>query len=967
MDCEKAQMLLAQMAFAELETASEEGRELSAHLAGCRVCTERLREMRVAAKLLREGVESGPAPVLSPERRTALMAAAATPRAPKKSAATRRRWPTGSKYALHAAAGVLVVVGVLMIPATFSVRRRAEQPNDAPGLTKGPGKPSAACADARSEGLETQRRGPGREHYRPEIFARPKLRIDPQPPVTPPPPTIYHEKPKGDMFTSAKVDEKDLLRIEGKKFNFKGYKDTDERTARRRGREDAISDIPLGGTGTTASMGVVGGGMAGVFGKRAKAPPMRDLSNELALAPDRTPVVRPRPAPPRPDYRQQAEWLTKELAKAEERPTETDPKPETKPGKRPMVVHEKRMAELEKLERLDAIEKGKDGKDLKYARLPFPGPELGLSSETRETRKKKIAEIAKKPAAGRRARFGYPHATVTSGRMVTAPAYDLSASPRMRSALAMLKGKDKKQHKKQQTSDDFRPEGPREGSEPAQYVKLTPREAEKVEGREAKAAEPKVEKIKEEPEPAGEAVTERGAIFKIVPVNPFVMTGVDRFSTFGIDVDTASYSIARRYIRGGYLPPIGSVRMEEFVNAFDYNYPRKTRGTFTVISEAAPSPFGRGLVLLKVGVRGRVVGREGRKQAHLVFVVDASGSMDQPDRMPLVKFALKSLVGQLRSTDRVSLVSYGTKARLVLEAVGAAEKTKIASAIDAVQCGGSTNLLDGLTLGYQMAARAFRSGGINRVILCSDGAANIGLTKGREIVDEVKTFRDQGITFTSVGFGTGTYNDVLLEKLANSGDGSYVFVDSKREARRVFVEEMAATLQTIAKDVKIQVKFDPRRVRRYRLIGYENRDIEDAKFRDDTVDAGEVGSGQSATALYELELHGPAGRRSTGDIGTVYVRYRDPDTGRVEEISHRLERSAIRRRTPKTAPRFFLAACAAEFAELLRASEHASGGSFDALRYTLEKVAVQPALRRDSRVRELLQLVRRAKGLPRAK
>jgi Ca-activated chloride channel family protein len=310
----------------------------------------------------------------------------------------------------------------------------------------------------------------------------------------------------------------------------------------------------------------------------------------------------------------------------------------------------------------------------------------------------------------------------------------------------------------------------------------------------------------------------------------------------------------------------------------------------------------------------------------------------------------------------VSLVAYGTKPRLVLDGASAADRGAIAAALGSIQCEGSTNLLEGLELGYRLAARNFVPGAINRVILCSDGAANIGITASDDILDRVRGFRDQGISCTSVGFGAGTYNDELLEKLANNGDGSYVFVDSRQEARRVFVEEMSATLQTIAKDAKVQVEFDPHRVRRYRLIGYENRDIADEKFRDDTVDAGEVGSGQSATALYELELQGAPG----ADLGTVFVRYRNVDTGGVEEISHRLEGASVRKRTPESDPRFFLAACAAEFAELLRGSEHAAGGSFDALRPVLEETAAQPALRGNARVQELLDLVRRAKGLPRA-
>jgi Ca-activated chloride channel family protein len=519
--------------------------------------------------------------------------------------------------------------------------------------------------------------------------------------------------------------------------------------------------------------------------------------------------------------------------------------------------------------------------------------------------------------------------------------------------------------------DEFETRAPGETPERKPFIVLDPKGIKDADPRQgdppqaqppAQPPEKPPEKLPAAPDPEGEARLSPSAVFKVVPVNPFVMAAQDRLSTFALDVDTASYSIARRYIRGGYLPPVGAVRMEEFVNAFDYNYPRRTEGVFSVISEAAPAPFGPDLVLLKVGVRGKVIGRELRKPANLVFVVDASGSMDQPDRMPLVKYALGELVGQLGAADRVTLVAYGTKARLMLEGAAASDRKAVLEAIDRVQCEGSTNLSEGLALGYRQAAQAFVPGGVNRVILCSDGAANIGITAGESILDQVRAFRDKGITCTCVGFGAGTYNDVLLEKLADSGDGSYVFVDSKAEARRVFVEELSATLQTIAKDAKIQVEFDPRRVRRYRLIGYENRDVADEKFRDDTVDAGEVGSGQSATALYELELQGAA----EADLGTVHVRYRDVDSGRVEEVAHRLEAVAVRARTPESDPRFYLAACAAEFAELLRGSEHAAGGSFDALRAVIEQVAAQPALRGDLRVQELVELVRRAKGLPRA-
>ncbi|HUW35565.1 MAG TPA: von Willebrand factor type A domain-containing protein [Planctomycetota bacterium] len=449
--------------------------------------------------------------------------------------------------------------------------------------------------------------------------------------------------------------------------------------------------------------------------------------------------------------------------------------------------------------------------------------------------------------------------------------------------------------------------------------------------------------------------------FKAYPPNPFVMTQKDRFSTFGLDVDTASYVLARNYIRGGKLPPPASVRPEEFINAFDYNYPKQTGQMFAVNAEGMQSPFRRGLVLLKIGVQGKVIGRDGRKPAHLVFVIDASGSMARADRLPLVQEALAALVSSLQPADRVSIVTYATDARLVLQARPVSAGSEIIAAMRAIQCGGSTNLLQGIELGYEVAQSAFRAGETNRVILCSDGVANVGLTDADEMLRQVEQYKRQGISFMSVGFGMGSYNDELMQKLANRGDGSYVFIDTPAEAHRVMTEQIAATLQTIAKDAKIQVEFNPASVRRYRLIGYEKRDIADEDFRNDAIDAGEVGSGQSSTAIYEIELLEPEGSL---DLGTVFVRYRNAETGKVEEISTRLEPSIVANREAEEAPRLYLAAGVAQFAEILRESEYARGGSLDDVRWILGEVAVQLPL--DQRVRELRSLVGSAKGLPKA-
>jgi len=511
---------------------------------------------------------------------------------------------------------------------------------------------------------------------------------------------------------------------------------------------------------------------------------------------------------------------------------------------------------------------------------------------------------------------------------------------------------------------------------PTQFVKLTEAEARELDARAlslaglAKAAAPAAAveappEAKVEPAPIAQADIARMPEDDLPPppVNPFVMTAKDRFSTFAMDVDTASYSMARSYIRPGALPPARTVRMEEFVNAFDYNYPRRGMGVFNIFAEGMPAPFGQGLHLLKIGVQARVIGREGRKPAHLVFVVDTSGSMDKPERLGLAREALGMLLGELAPADTISVVIYGTRADIVMESVPASRRDEIAAALDSLRCGGSTNVAEGVRLGYALARRAFRAGGINRVVLCSDGVANVGAERAEEMLATVKESRECGITFTAAGFGTGAYNDELMEKLADSGDGNYVFIDSREEARRVFVEQMTATLQTVAKDAKIQVEFDPVRVRRYRLIGYENRDIADKDFRNDAVDAGEVGSGQSVTALYEVELAEPAGAARSGGIGTVYVRYRNVETNKVEEISSTIAREDVSDRRPEAAeaPRMYLAAGVAEFAEILRRSEHAAGAKLAPVEHML--TGVSAALPLDGRIRELVQLVGAAKSL----
>jgi len=424
--------------------------------------------------------------------------------------------------------------------------------------------------------------------------------------------------------------------------------------------------------------------------------------------------------------------------------------------------------------------------------------------------------------------------------------------------------------------------------------------------------------------------------FQHYGVNPFVDPEDDRYATFAVDVDNASYTMARSYLERGELPPPDAIRVEEFVNSFRHDYapPEATyladregapseHGTFAIHLEAAPSPFGPGLTLMRVGLKGREVDVRNRKPAVLTFVIDVSGSMGREDRLELAKRALHLLLDQMNAEDEVGIVVYGTDARTVLEPTSLRHRERIEWAIDGLRPEGATNAEAGLRQGYAMADRAFRRGSINRVILCSDGVANVGNTGAGTILSEIKAEARKGIELTAVGFGMGNYNDVLMEKLADQGDGNYYYVDDIREARRVFVENLTGTLQTIARQVKIQVEFDPGTVRRYRLLGYENRDVADRDFRNDKVDAGEVGAGHEVTALFEVKLER---NPRTRDLATVRIRYEDPETGKVTEEARGLRLKDVERRLGDTDPTFRLDAAAAEFAEILRHSYWAKDG-----------------------------------------
>jgi Ca-activated chloride channel homolog len=441
--------------------------------------------------------------------------------------------------------------------------------------------------------------------------------------------------------------------------------------------------------------------------------------------------------------------------------------------------------------------------------------------------------------------------------------------------------------------------------------------------------------------------------FKHYGVNPFISTDDDHLSTFAIDADNASYSMTRSYLTRGSLPPEEAVRVEEFVNNFKYDYKHPRERAFRVCLEGAPSKFGSKYQLLKIGIVGRKIDECQRKDANLVFVIDVSGSMNMENRLGAVKKALHMLVDQLSERDRVGIVAYRTDAYEVLPPTSIRDRGRILDAINQLYADGSTWAEGGLRLGYETANRCFDRNRTNRIILCTDGVANEGQTAAEDILKEIKQYADRGITLSAIGFGMNNYNDVLLEKLGDKGNGHYAYVDNWEEARRIFVENLTGTLEVIARDVKIQVDFNPNTVDRYRLLGYENRDVADNQFRNDKVDGGEIGSGHTVTALYEIKLKDEA----HGDLGTVFVRYKDPTTFAVSEVAETIDQSYFSHSFESASTDFRLAAAAAEFAEIMRKSYWAQGSR---LNDVLRVVGEVERERSDDQVIELRDLITKA-------
>ena len=437
--------------------------------------------------------------------------------------------------------------------------------------------------------------------------------------------------------------------------------------------------------------------------------------------------------------------------------------------------------------------------------------------------------------------------------------------------------------------------------------------------------------------------------------NPFTLTSEDTLSTFAVDVDTASYTLFRRSVNGGALPPKDSVRVEEWVNYFKYRLPAPTQGDFRVDLEGAPSPFTEGRHLVKVGLQGRKIGKSQRKPTHLVFLADTSGSMNSPDKLPLAQQAMKLMVDGLNEQDTVALVTYAGSVRDVLPPTPASERQKLFEAIDSLTSGGGTAMGDGLKTAYEHAAKKAGPNAVARVVVLTDGDTNLGQFQTADaMLESVRGYVQEGVTLSTIGFGMGNYRDDLMERLANKGNGNSFYIDSEKEARRVFQEQLGGTLEVIAKDVKVQVEFDKQAVRGYRLVGYENRAIADKDFRNDKVDAGEIGAGHTVTALYEVELTGEGTK-----VATVRVRAKTPSGSEAAEQSFVFPSEQLHRKLADASADLRFATAVAGTADMLRGAPQASDWSL-AVAQELAEGAVEGMADREEFV-SLLRRVREAK------
>lgn len=459
--------------------------------------------------------------------------------------------------------------------------------------------------------------------------------------------------------------------------------------------------------------------------------------------------------------------------------------------------------------------------------------------------------------------------------------------------------------------------------------------------------------------------------------SPLKLTSAEPVSTFSIDVDTASYAYLRRSLNDGFLPAADAVRIEELINYFDYDYapPRSAETPFSTSIEVYPTPWKAGTQLVQIGIKGYVPPAGEDKPSNLVFLLDTSGSMDEPDKLPLLKRAFTLLVNQLGANDTVSIVTYAGSAGVVLPPTQATDRVAILAALEKLDAGGSTAGAEGIELAYSLAEQYKVAGGINRVILATDGDFNVGIEDPEALKDFISSKRDAGVSLSVLGFGQGNYGDDTAQALAQNGNGNASYIDSFKEAQKVLVEEIGGTLETIAKDVKIQVEFNPAVVAEYRLIGYETRALNREDFNNDTVDAGEIGAGHTVTALYEITpvgsgaaLNDPlryggetpaAAVLPSDEIGFVKIRYKAPDGDVSRLIETPITRALVVENLEQASDNARWASAVAAFGQTLR------GSNYGQMSFAAIADLARTALGRDANGyrAEFLQLVRIARSL----
>ncbi len=437
--------------------------------------------------------------------------------------------------------------------------------------------------------------------------------------------------------------------------------------------------------------------------------------------------------------------------------------------------------------------------------------------------------------------------------------------------------------------------------------------------------------------------------YNTIRENDFLSVKENPLSTFSIDVDAASYTNTRRYLNSGNLPPQDAVRIEEFINYFDYKYPQpKGNHPFEIHTEASDCPWNPKHQLIQIGLQGKTISFDKMPPINLVFLIDVSGSMDDPNKLPLVKKTLQLLVAQLRSTDHISLTVYAGAAGVVLPSTSGNEKEKIIEAIDQLNAGGSTAGGEGIQLAYKVAKENFIKNGINRVILATDGDFNVGVSSDAEMTRLIESKRDDGIFLTVLGFGMGNYKDSKMESIADNGNGNYFYIDNIEEAQKVLVTQIDGTLCTIAKDVKIQIEFNPTKVKSYRLVGYENRLLKKEDFNNDKKDAGELGAGHTVTALYEIvPVDGkddPSGKvdelkyqqtqvktssSNEKEFLTIKFRYKNPTDTVSKLIVHTVMDKKIK--LDESSDNFRFAAAVATFGMLLHDSKFKGDATYDSV------------------------------------